>query len=105
MQGWYYVESLTGQWIKKITRLPEGAANLSERLAGFVEAEQNTNKKTMHAPQVHPQETVDRLHSRNQRPYWFNETKEIIWSISRGSAIPLFWYTNMAAMTSCENDQ
>ena len=54
---------------------------------------------------------MDRFHSRDKRPYWFNETKESICIKPRGSAlytnmaaIPLFLYTNMAAVTSCEND-
>ena len=52
--------------------------------------------------------------SRDQQPYWITETKESICvkycSIPGGlvwytimAAISLFWNTNMAAVTSCEN--
>ena len=41
---------------------------------------------------------IERFHSRDQRPYWFTETKENICK-KKKSLIPggLVWYTNMAA--------
>ena len=53
---------------------------------------------------------IKRFHSRDQRPYWFNETKESIeFNSQRVSLVhqydcrSLFRYTNMAAVSSCEN--
>ena len=44
------------------TRLPEGAAKLSERLTGLVETEQNTNKKTMHPKYIPKRQWIVFIH-------------------------------------------
>ena len=56
-----------------------------------------------------PFTAIERFHSRDQRPYWFTETKEnvcikipkdLVWYTNMAAAVSLFWNINIAAVTS-----
>ena len=63
---------------------------------------------------ISTEKAIERFHSRDKQPYWITETKESIYIKMNSipgelvwytimAAISLFWETNMAAVTSCEN--